>query len=136
MWLKACSSTQDARGYLGVGIQPARLPAGLAEELGQKTGALVVSVEPGSPAEQGGSSLATRWSHWAAIRSKTWKPARRLEQHANRREHQGQNRARGQLQEVPVTIGARRRELQVTRRKVQELRQHDSHPRHFHDFRT
>ncbi len=45
------------RGYLGVGIQPARLPAGLAEELGQKTGALVVSVEPGSPAEQGGLFL-------------------------------------------------------------------------------
>lgn len=45
------------RGYLGVGIQPARLPAGLAEELGQKTGALVVSVEPGSPAEQSGLFL-------------------------------------------------------------------------------
>jgi S1-C subfamily serine protease len=45
------------RGYLGVGIQPARLPANLAEELGQKTGALVVSVEPGSPAEKGGLFL-------------------------------------------------------------------------------
>jgi len=45
------------RGYLGVGIQPARLPAGLAEELGQKTGALVVSVEPDSPAEKGGLFL-------------------------------------------------------------------------------
>lgn len=42
------------RGYLGVGIQPARLPAALAEELGQKTAALVVSVESGSPAEKGG----------------------------------------------------------------------------------
>jgi S1-C subfamily serine protease len=42
------------RGYLGVGVQPARLPANLAEQLGQKTGALIVSVEGGSPAEQGG----------------------------------------------------------------------------------
>jgi S1-C subfamily serine protease len=45
------------RGYLGVGIQPARLPASIGEQLGQKTGALVVSVEPGSPAEQGGLFL-------------------------------------------------------------------------------
>ena len=42
------------RGYLGVGVQPAHLPAGLSEELDQKTGALIVSVEAGSPAEQGG----------------------------------------------------------------------------------
>jgi S1-C subfamily serine protease len=45
------------RGYLGVGIQPARLPAALAEQLGQKTGALVVSVEPDSPADKGGLYL-------------------------------------------------------------------------------
>lgn len=45
------------RGYLGVGIQPARLPVNLAEQLGQKSGALVVSVEPGSPAEKGGLFL-------------------------------------------------------------------------------
>jgi S1-C subfamily serine protease len=45
------------RGYLGVGVQPARLPEKLAEELEQETGALVVSVEPGSPAEQGGLFL-------------------------------------------------------------------------------
>jgi S1-C subfamily serine protease len=42
------------RGYLGVGVQPARLPAALAEQLGQKTGALVVSVETDSPADKGG----------------------------------------------------------------------------------
>lgn len=40
------------RGYLGVGVQPARLPANLAESLGQKSGALVVSVEASSPAEK------------------------------------------------------------------------------------
>ncbi len=45
------------RGYLGVGVQPARLPEKLAEELDQETGALVVSVEPGSPADQGGLFL-------------------------------------------------------------------------------
>jgi S1-C subfamily serine protease len=45
------------RGYLGVGIQPAKLPAGIAEQLGQKTGALIVSVEADSPAEQGGLFL-------------------------------------------------------------------------------
>jgi S1-C subfamily serine protease len=42
------------RGYLGVGIQPARLPAALAEQLGQKTGLMLVSVESGSPAERAG----------------------------------------------------------------------------------
>ena len=42
------------RGYLGVGVQPAKLSAALAESLGQKSGALIVSVESGSPAEQGG----------------------------------------------------------------------------------
>jgi S1-C subfamily serine protease len=38
---------QVRRGYLGVGTQPARLPARLAEQLGQETGLLLVSVEPG-----------------------------------------------------------------------------------------
>jgi S1-C subfamily serine protease len=42
------------RGYLGIGAQPARLPEALAEELGQETGLLLVSVEKGSPAEQAG----------------------------------------------------------------------------------
>jgi S1-C subfamily serine protease len=41
------------RGYLGVGVQPARLPASVAEQVGQKTGALIVSVEANSPAEKG-----------------------------------------------------------------------------------
>lgn len=42
------------RGYLGVGAQPARLPEKLQKELDQQTGLLLVSVEPGSPAEKGG----------------------------------------------------------------------------------
>lgn len=45
------------RGYLGVGVQPARLPAAAAESLGQETGALVVSVEHDSPAEKAGLYL-------------------------------------------------------------------------------
>jgi S1-C subfamily serine protease len=45
------------RGYLGVSTQPARLPAAMKEELDQETGLLVVSVEPGSPAEEGGMVL-------------------------------------------------------------------------------
>lgn len=42
------------RGYLGVGAQAVRLPAGLAKQLSQETGLLLGSVEPGSPAERGG----------------------------------------------------------------------------------
>ncbi|MCO6453146.1 MAG: trypsin-like peptidase domain-containing protein [Caldilineales bacterium] len=45
------------RGYLGVGVQSARLPANLAEQLGQKTGVLVTSVEPDGPAESAGLVL-------------------------------------------------------------------------------
>ncbi len=45
------------RGYLGVSTQPARLPAAVQEELGQETGLLIVSVEPDSPADQGGLVL-------------------------------------------------------------------------------
>jgi S1-C subfamily serine protease len=40
------------RGYLGVSTQPVRLPAALAQQLGQETGLLVTTVEQGSPAEQ------------------------------------------------------------------------------------
>ena len=42
------------RGYLGVGAQVVRLPAGLAQQLGQETGLMLGSVEPGSPAERSG----------------------------------------------------------------------------------
>lgn len=45
------------RGYLGVGTQPVRLPEALARSAGQETGLLVVSVEPGSPAEVAGLLL-------------------------------------------------------------------------------
>ena len=45
------------RGYLGVGVQPVRLPPALAQPAGQETGLLLVSVEEGSPAERGGLLL-------------------------------------------------------------------------------
>jgi len=45
------------RGYLGVSTQRARLPEAVREAVGQKSGLLIVSVEPGSPAEKGGLTL-------------------------------------------------------------------------------
>jgi S1-C subfamily serine protease len=45
------------RGYLGVGAQPVRLPADLAEQVGQETGLLLVSVEPDAPADGAGLTL-------------------------------------------------------------------------------
>ncbi len=39
------------QGYLGVGVQPVRLPAAVAQQLDQETGLLVMSVESASPAE-------------------------------------------------------------------------------------
>ncbi len=45
------------RGYLGVSTQAVRLPAAVRDELSQKTGLLIVSVEPDSPADDGGLVL-------------------------------------------------------------------------------
>ncbi len=45
------------RGYLGIGAQPVRLPAALAEELDQEVGLMLASIENDSPAEQGGLLL-------------------------------------------------------------------------------
>jgi serine protease DegQ len=45
------------RAYLGVGVQPVRLPAALEGELGQTSGALVMSVDDGSPAADAGLLL-------------------------------------------------------------------------------
>lgn len=42
------------QGYLGVGVQPVRLPDNVAKELQQDTGLLTVSVENDSPAAKGG----------------------------------------------------------------------------------
>ena len=45
------------RARLGVGVQPTRLPKDLVDRLGQETGLLLLSVEPGSSAETGGLFL-------------------------------------------------------------------------------
>lgn len=45
------------RGYLGVHTQAVRLPATVAEQLGQETALLISTVEPESPAEHGGLLL-------------------------------------------------------------------------------
>jgi S1-C subfamily serine protease len=45
------------RGFLGVSIQPVRLPAPLAQHVSQETGLLLVAVEPEGPAGQGGLML-------------------------------------------------------------------------------
>jgi S1-C subfamily serine protease len=45
------------RGYLGIGAHAVRLPGALREQLGQRTGVIVLSVEPKSPADQGGIVL-------------------------------------------------------------------------------
>ncbi len=45
------------RAYLGIGSQPTRIPELVSKKLNQETGLLLVSVEPGSPAEKGGLYL-------------------------------------------------------------------------------
>jgi len=45
------------RGFLGVGVFPVRLPGPIAQQLSQGSGALVISVQPGSAAEKGGLFL-------------------------------------------------------------------------------
>lgn len=47
------------RAYLGVGTQPVPLPPALRQHLGltQDTGLMILNVEPGTPAEQGGLML-------------------------------------------------------------------------------
>jgi S1-C subfamily serine protease len=42
------------RGYLGVGTQPVALAEAVAAQVGQAGGLMVISVEKGSPAAQGG----------------------------------------------------------------------------------
>lgn len=45
------------RGYLGVGAQAVRLPAAVVQQASQETGLLLVSVNPGSPADKAGLLL-------------------------------------------------------------------------------
>jgi len=45
------------QAFLGIGAQAVRLPEAIAEQAGQETGLMLVSVESGSPAEAGGLLL-------------------------------------------------------------------------------
>lgn len=45
------------RGYLGVAVQPVRLPTRLAQKAQQEVGLLVISISDESPAEKGGLEL-------------------------------------------------------------------------------
>lgn len=42
------------RGYLGIGGHPVRLSESIGREVGQRRGLMIISVEPGSPADRGG----------------------------------------------------------------------------------
>jgi len=48
---------QVRRGFLGIGTYPVRLPAALEKEAGQPVALMLVSVEPGSPADKAGLRL-------------------------------------------------------------------------------
>lgn len=94
------------RGYLGVGTQPVRLPEATARQLSQETGLLVVSVEPGSPAERGRLFLGD------VILSLAGQPVRHLDDLFTLLSADLVGRAApvrllrgGQVQELPVTVG-------------------------------
>ncbi|MBI4329069.1 MAG: trypsin-like peptidase domain-containing protein [Chloroflexi bacterium] len=96
------------RGYLGVGSQPVRLSAALAQQIGQETALLVMSVEPGSPAEQAGLLLGD------VIVAVAGEPVRHLDNllAVLSGELAGKTVAvrlarGGQVQEITVTIGER-----------------------------
>ncbi len=96
------------RGFLGIGSQPVRLPDALAAELGQETGLLLVSVEPGSPADQAGLLLGDTLVALGDQRIRymddlqTALSADRVGQTVTARIVRG-----GVVQERPVTIGER-----------------------------
>ena len=97
-----------SRGYLGVGVQPARLPASLARQLGQETGLLIISVDSDSPGEKAGllfgdtilalgKEQVRHWDDLIALLGKE-----RIGQTVEIRVLRA-----GQLQEGKVTIGER-----------------------------
>ena len=96
------------RGYLGVGVQPVRLPEALVEDLGQETGLILVSVEPGSPADKGGLTLGD------SLLSLDGNPLRRLDELLDLLSHDLVGREvalrilrAGEAREVKVKIGER-----------------------------
>ena len=96
------------RGYLGVSTQAVRLPAVLRESLQQETGLLVMTVEPNSPAEQGGLLLGDTLVTMDGVPVRhsddllTFLSADRLHTSVLVRLVRG-----GQLQEQPIVVGER-----------------------------
>lgn len=99
---------QVRRGYLGIGTQPARLPAELAERLGQPSALLILSVQPGSPADQAGLVLGDVLLAFAGTQLRH--PGELLpvldEEQVGKEVTLSILRA-GEIREVPVTVGAR-----------------------------
>lgn len=96
------------RGYLGISTQPVRLPAAIAEKIGQGTALLVISVQPGSPAEQAGLVLGD------AITAFEGTPLRHpgellplLEEERIGKEATLSVLRAGEIQEIRVIVGAR-----------------------------
>jgi S1-C subfamily serine protease len=96
------------RGYLGVHTQAVRLPAVVAEQLGQETGLLISTVEPGSPAERAGVLLGDTVVTVDAVPMRQQDDLlallgpERLGSTVPMHVLRG-----GQIQEVPITIGER-----------------------------
>ncbi len=95
------------RGYLGITPQPARLPAALAEQLGQETGLLITFVEADSPAEKGNLLLGD------VIVSIDGSPVRQLDDLFSALADRAGEKAElqavrgGQLQKFELTVGER-----------------------------
>jgi S1-C subfamily serine protease len=96
------------RGYLGIVTQPVRLPAAVAERIGQETALLVTSVQSGSPADQGGLVLGD------AIVAFEGTPLRHpgellplLEEERIGKEVTLRVLRAGEVQEIRVTVGVR-----------------------------
>jgi S1-C subfamily serine protease len=96
------------RGYLGVGAQAVRLPQPVAQQLGQETGLLLMSVQPDSPAEKAGLLLGD------TIVSLDNQPVHHMDDLLTMLSGQriGTSMAvrivrGGQVQEVQVTVGVR-----------------------------
>jgi S1-C subfamily serine protease len=96
------------RGYLGVHTQAVRLPAAMAEQLGQETGLLISTVEPNSPAERAGVLLGDTLVTVDAVPMRQQDDLlallgpERLGSTVPMHVLRG-----GQIQEVPITIGER-----------------------------
>ncbi|HEV2851741.1 MAG TPA: trypsin-like peptidase domain-containing protein [Thermoanaerobaculia bacterium] len=96
------------RGYLGISTQPVRLPALIAERIGQGTALLVTSVQPGSPADRAGLVLGD------AITAFEGTPLRHpgellplLEEERIGKEATLSVLRAGEIREIRVTVGTR-----------------------------